>query len=210
MTDGSADRAPETRKSPDEEHPPTSRTSQHGGALAAARIAFGWGFAEATFFFIVPDVFLTRVALTNLPRALWLSMVSVAGALIGGSLLWFIVAQGGATSVFHFFAWLPGISDQLIWRVGQEISHRGASALLLGALHGQPLKLFVACGGVLKVPFGQFIAYAALARTGRFWATAILASACGRLLQGTSVKLRHQLHVLFWIAFYAVYFVVMR
>lgn len=46
--------------------------------------AFAWGLAEATFFFIVPDVFTTRLALQDFKRALISCIFTLAGALLGG------------------------------------------------------------------------------------------------------------------------------
>ncbi len=43
-----------------------------------------WGFAEATFFFIVPDVLLTLIALKNWRLATRACLWSLGGALIGG------------------------------------------------------------------------------------------------------------------------------
>jgi len=37
-------------------------------------VALSWGFAEATFFFIVPDVFLSRIALDRI-RTAWAASV---------------------------------------------------------------------------------------------------------------------------------------
>ena len=45
-------------------------------------LAFAWGLAEATFFFIVPDVLLTRVALRDFHASVIASLWSVAGALV--------------------------------------------------------------------------------------------------------------------------------
>lgn len=210
MNDGGA--APNSAKSSvtDGATPSASSAVSTRAATGAVLLAFAWAFAEASFFFIVPDVFLTRVALTDLRRALRLGVVAMAGALLGGTLIWWMANHGGAVQLFRVFGWLPGINDLLIWTVGREVMDHGASALFVGALKGQPFKLFVVSGSILKVPLGQFLAYAALARLGRFWMTSALAAACGHLLQRKSARVRHQLHVLFWIGFYALYFAGMR
>lgn len=46
--------------------------------------AFCWGLAEATFFFIVPDVLLTAITIVSVPRALRALVFSLLGATIGG------------------------------------------------------------------------------------------------------------------------------
>jgi len=49
--------------------------------------AFVWGLAEATFFFVIPDVFLSFVALLDWPRTSKHILAAIAGALLGGALL---------------------------------------------------------------------------------------------------------------------------
>jgi len=54
-------------------------------ALRDHAVAGLWGFAEATAFFVVPDVWLSAVALRNLPRGLTGAASATAGALVGGA-----------------------------------------------------------------------------------------------------------------------------
>ncbi len=51
--------------------PSASTQSRTSPSLAALALAFIWGFAEATVFCIVPDVLLTRFALSDLRRGLF-------------------------------------------------------------------------------------------------------------------------------------------
>jgi membrane protein YqaA with SNARE-associated domain len=50
--------------------------------------SFAWGLAESTFFFFVPDVVLTFSALRNYRMALRAAVAALAGALIGGTLMY--------------------------------------------------------------------------------------------------------------------------
>ena len=50
--------------------------------------AMAWGFAEATFFFIIPDVFLTYIALKNWRQATRACFWALGGALIGGAVMY--------------------------------------------------------------------------------------------------------------------------
>jgi len=52
------------------------------GVVGAALV---WGFAEATLFFFVPDILITRIALADLRRALWACFWSLLGAVSGGA-----------------------------------------------------------------------------------------------------------------------------
>ena len=53
-------------------------------------LAASWGAAEATLFFIVPDVLLSRMALQDRRRALQACLWALAGALAGGTLVWML------------------------------------------------------------------------------------------------------------------------
>jgi membrane protein YqaA with SNARE-associated domain len=55
------------------------------GLMAAAAL---WGFAEATLFFIVPDVLLSIIAVRRGRRPAWIAMAwTIAGAIAGGALM---------------------------------------------------------------------------------------------------------------------------
>jgi len=78
-------------------------------------LAFFWGLAEATCFFIVPDALTSRMVLTNPRRALHACLASLAGALLGGALLYSSGANLALrTQLLAGMDWLPGISPDLI------------------------------------------------------------------------------------------------
>ena len=53
--------------------------------LPGITLAFFWGFAEGTLFFVVPDVVISLVAIVR-PRSAWRHVVAaIAGALLGGA-----------------------------------------------------------------------------------------------------------------------------
>lgn len=55
---------------------------------SAFLVAFLWGFSEAVWFFIIPDIFLTLIALFSLKRALLGMGWTILGAMLGGGLLY--------------------------------------------------------------------------------------------------------------------------
>ena len=94
--------------------------------------AFSWALAEATFFFIVPDVFLTRLALRDFCRVAAASAWAVAGALVGGSGLWFAARHGDAGALLRLFERLPGINAGLVERSRRSVRATGTR----GPFHG--------------------------------------------------------------------------
>jgi hypothetical protein len=73
-----------------------------------------WGFAEATFFFLVPDVILTWIALRHGWRqAGWASLAACSGALIGGGLMYHWGAVD-AQQAYAFLDAIPAISQPIL------------------------------------------------------------------------------------------------
>jgi len=176
----------------------------------AAGIAFAWALAEATVFFISPDILLTRLALRDFRSAARAGVWAVAGALLGGALLWFAAEHGEAGALLRLFERTPGINAALVQRTAQEFSEQGLAALFTGALRGHPYKLFAVHAGAANVPLAAFLAVSACARSFRFMASITLAWIAGRALRRRSVAFRHWAHAFFWSAFYVIYFVAMH
>lgn len=177
--------------------------------LATRWLAFAWGLAEATVFFIVPDVLLTRLALKDLRSAWIASLWAVGGALLGGTVLYFSARHGVAPFLPDAFDWIPGISPGLIDRTGIALQNQGFPALASGALAGQPYKLYAVHAGMQNLPFLPFIAASAVARLARFLLTATLVWAIGLGLRRSSETFRLRLHLGGWVAFYVLYFTMM-
>lgn len=172
-------------------------------------LAFTWGLAEATVFFIVPDVLLTRLALKDFRSAWIASLWALGGALLGGTALYLAARNGVAAFLPDAFDWIPGISPGLIERTGSALQSQGLPALASGALSGQPYKLYAVHAGLQKIPFLPFIAASAVARLARFLLTAALVWAIGLGLRRLSERSRLRLHLGGWVAFYVFYFTVM-
>ena len=178
-------------------------------AFSAHVLAFVWGLAEATVFFIVPDVLLTRLALSDFRRALVACLWAVAGALVGGTALWFAARHDAAQFFLNAFDWLPGISRGLIVRTAQTLNTDGLTALATGALSGQPYKLYAVHAGAQGIPLTGFLIVSAVARFVRFTLTATVAWLAGRVLRHLPEASRLRLHLYCWLIFYSCYFVVM-
>jgi membrane protein YqaA with SNARE-associated domain len=119
-------------------------------------IALTWGFAEATVFFIVPDVFLSWLALRDYRRALLACLWAVGGALLGGIALW-QMGPGEAEAVRAVFVELPGIDTSMLQSVRQQLEANGLIALFFGPLSGTPYKLYALEAGQLGVRWDAFM-----------------------------------------------------
>lgn len=170
-------------------------------ALAAA-----WGFAEACIFFIVPDVLLSWIALSDLRRALVACLFALAGALLGGVLVWFW--GGGHPEPFRsLFAALPGIDASLLAAVQAQVQQEGLSAVLLGPLRGTPYKLYALEAAVQHYPLLPFLLISIPARLVRFLLVTLLVGGIRNSLGARlSLSGARWTHALCWSAFYGWYF----
>lgn len=168
-----------------------------------------WGFAEATVFFIVPDVLLTWIALQSYKRALAACLWALGGALIGGCILWFIGGHD-PDSARSVFSSLPGIDSGMIANVRSQVENDGLMALFIGPFVGTPYKLYAVEAGSLGIGLVPFLLISIPARLMRFAFAAAIAGAISHVLQRRiQMSVIRVAHVIAWIVFYAWYFHVM-
>jgi membrane protein YqaA with SNARE-associated domain len=185
-----------------------SRLDQFVSARGAEYVACAWGFAEATAFFLVPDVFLTLMACRRLRAALRATVASLLGALLGGTLMYAFGLQWPDTARF-FLGHIPGISAGLIDSVEIQVRDHGLTALMLGPLRGTPYKIYAVDWGARGGNFLFFMLASVPARYIRFLVTALLANAVTLLLTPwtkRNVRTEMTIWALFWVAFYSLYF----
>jgi len=192
-----------------------SNNSEHGSRLDrfllgpyAQFVAFVWGLGEATVFFLVPDVFLTLIAVRNLRPALKGTVFALSGALIGGAMM-YALGHEAPKQMRSLLDNVPGISSRLITRVETEVRDDGLVAILLGPTKGIPYKLYAVDWGARRGDFFAFMLISIPARYARFFLLPIGARAAAHLLKPWTKRraaVEITLHAAFWIAFYSYYF----
>lgn len=169
-----------------------------------------WGFAEATLFFIVPDVWLTRLALTHSLRyALLAALFSAVGALLGGMVMvfWSSINAASAQGIVET---LPAISSQMTTTARQQMADDGVMALLLGSFSGVPYKLYAVNVIQSGIPIWLFVLLTIPVRLVRFVSVVGTAAMLDRWLRfrvGKQWILR--LWGIFWLVFYIFFWWVM-
>src|SRR5262245_41636316 len=200
-----------------EEPPPSwiARLDRIVAGRAPLPVAFLWGWAEATCFFIVPDVLLTLIACRRLRPALIASVAALAGALLGGAMMvW--AGSWAPRSARVFLNGIPGIAQPLILAVQASLEQHGLAAMMLGPLRGVPYKIYAVewgarAGGIGAFRaggIGAFLLVSIPARYVRF----LLATLAARWIaarfgppNGRRAGLALVLWALFWTAFYVAY-----
>ncbi len=189
--------------------------------IADHAVAFVWGFAEATAFFIVPDVWTTRVALRHPRRGLATTLSAVAGAMVGGAVVHRWARRTPAADSARLMTRIPAIDASMVAQVDDEVARDGYRAMLVGPARGVPYKLYARAAGIQGLPLGGLLAWTPPARIIRFLlvtgAAGGLASASRRWglnppdrglarVLGSPEAVERAVHALSWAGFYAFYF----
>ncbi len=177
--------------------------------VAAAII---WGFAEATLFFFVPDVLLTRAALKlGWVKAVRLCAFAALAAVLGGALM-YLWGANNATEAYQLLDRIPAISPPLIADIAARISQGWIGAIFLGGLTGQPFKIFMVELGAQNVPWLAALLIGFLARFLRFF---LFVSAASLVKKGLSLIIKPSktlnlvllsLWAVIWATVYLIYF----
>lgn len=165
-----------------------------------------WAFAEATVFFVVPDVILTMTAMrcglrTGLVAAL---AASIAAAL--GGIAVYLVTAGGTDTLTRFEA-LPAISTEMVAEVRATMEDANWPwAMFDGSFSGIPYKLYAASAAEAHTPLLAFALWSVPIRLVRF----VLLTGAAALVRPLLLRwLGPRLAILplaaLWIAFYAVF-----
>ncbi len=170
--------------------------------------ALTWGFAEATRFWLIPDILLGWIAL-NRPRSIVPSLLlTTIGALIGG--IWM---YRRATEERELLLKVPGISQQMLDDAHERFAVHGWLAVVRGPIDGIPYKVYAVESATAGRPLEELVEWTPPARLWRFVLTALGAGVIGTAFRG-SVR-RHELFWLtltavFWITTYVRYFARLR
>lgn len=171
-------------------------------------LASGWGVAEATLFFILPDVLLSYFALDRKERLLRLILWALAGAIVGGIIMYYWGFHYPQTA-WHWVEAVPAINSELMNSVAKQLRDTGASAIILGPLQGLPYKTYAVQAASASIGPVLFIAISVIARLLRFLLIAYVA-------RGVSIVLSSRFNVtgkglivvwgVIWMAVYSLYF----
>ncbi|MEU2951429.1 lysophospholipid acyltransferase family protein [Streptomyces xanthochromogenes] len=133
------------------------RVAALGASRAGLLLAFGWAFAEALSWPLMPELLLAALCAAAPRRAVPLCLTALAGSL-AGSVLALQLALSGA----HLPA--PLTTDRMRAEVRHELSAEGASAVRHQPWNGIPFKVYAAEAGRAGVPTAPWLREAALAR----------------------------------------------
>jgi len=171
-------------------------------------LAFLWGFAEGTLFFILPDVPLSFVALFRPRRALVHMVAIVAGAVLGGAVMytWSTHTPGARAAVAH----VPAVSSAMFERAERDFKQYGIWGVSLGPVRGIPYKVYAVEAPAYSA-LGPFLLVTIPARLWRLVVVWLGFAGTGALLRKLGrAGLAPALHAVFWIVSYAIYWTTVK
>jgi hypothetical protein len=178
-----------------------------GGAcslLAILLVAFLWGAAEASYFFVVADMVLTFIAVAcGLRASLMASVAAALGAACGGLILWRIAGTDPAAAMALLRS-VPFVSERMIARglAGMAEAH-WPLAMLWGSVTGIPYKVYAVGAGHEDLSALLFFGATIPIRLVRFVvATSVVALVDQKLKLRLRLRSRVLLLATFWLVFY--------
>lgn len=169
-------------------------------------LAFLWGLAEGTFFFIIPDVFLSLVAILNL-RHSWKHLVcALLGATLGGAIL-FQWSERSPAAAHAAVVHVPFVRESMFTQVQDGFRKDGVMAMAIGSFSGLPYKLY-AVEAPKYCRATTFLLASPPARAIRFllvWFGFGAVAAWLRKYRGTRAATLLKIYAAIWFACYALY-----
>jgi membrane protein YqaA with SNARE-associated domain len=169
---------------------------------AALVVAGVWGFAEATVFFIVPDVWVGFVAAFAPRRALPALVAVCVGAALGATLLYLVAPA--LPWLADVFVALPGIDASHLVKAEAALSDQGLAAFLSGIVAGDPVKLATRAAALAGTPLLAVLSMVVLNRIIRVGVTALIFG-----LIGVTFRAPIHRHAGIALALYTGFFVVL-
>jgi len=148
---------------------------------AALVVAGVWGFAEATLFFVVPDVWLGFVALFAPRRALPAFGITLVGAVLGALVLYVLAPM--LPGLPGYFDALPAISAEDIERTTSSLRADGPLAFVSSLFQGLPIKLHVHAAALLGLPLPGVLAMVVVNRLLRIGLVTVGIAVVGHVLR---------------------------
>jgi len=182
------------------------RSEAWGRNFSRIWIGAFWGLAEATVFFLVPDILITASALFSPKKGFAQVMAVLIGALLGGGLM-YTAADKYPDDAKNAVLSVPFVKVHLLDQAEHQMQDHGLWAMCLGAFSGVPYKTY-AVTAPHHAPFEVFVAMSVLARLERFLASWGIASLAGMLFRRqieASPPAAVALMAVCWIGFYTYY-----
>jgi membrane protein YqaA with SNARE-associated domain len=133
-------------------------------------------FAESSFFPIPPDVLQIALSAARPRWSFWYAAVSTVASVLGAILGWYIGYALWATLGDFFLAWVPGLDQEKMDKVGRLYETHAVWTILTAAFTPIPFKIITIAAGVFSqfVPLWTLVWVSLIGRAARFFLVATL------------------------------------
>jgi hypothetical protein len=169
-------------------------------------IGFLWGFAEATLFFIIPDLVLSWASLAGARGGMKILGAILAGAVVGGISMytWALWRPDSARSAV---AAVPFVRTKMFEKVQGDYRAHGVSGIFYTLGTGIPYKVYAVLAPSVTTPvtFGLISIPARLERLALSWLIPTMLGLFLRRWIRNHRRLTTALWLGFWVVTYAIY-----
>jgi hypothetical protein len=133
-------------------------------------LALLWGFMEGTWFFLVPDIWLSWLATRSFRWAIWGCILVVTGALLAASIGFLILSMNPEVApgtLVQFWSLMPGYLPKMSELAHVHLTEGGARGMLSGPNSGIPFRVYVLEAWRLNIPLAQILLWTPMARLER-------------------------------------------
>ncbi len=187
---------------------PAERPRWVGGLLGrpGVAMAFVWGAAEGSVFFLVPDIIITLAALFSARESFRHLAAVTAGSVLAG-LVMYQWADRDPMAARAVVARVPFVTPAMFETVARDLEAYGAWGLCKGPMSGIPYKVY-AVEAPPRVGLTAFVAVSVPARLERLLLSWVLFASGGLLARPRTPRGRLLLlgaYAAYWVAVYAYY-----
>jgi hypothetical protein len=173
--------------------------------------AAAWGLAEATLFFVVPDVLLTWLAGFR-PGLAWRAVSTcLVGALLGGAVM-YLAAADAPERMRALLDAVPAVSAEFVAATGSALQEHYGAQMLRAGFSGVPYKILAVESAAQGQSLVAFLAWSVPARLSRWVLVVLLARGVARFVRARTAAADRVLWALWgagWGIVYIVYFTLM-
>jgi hypothetical protein len=174
-------------------------------------IAAAWGLAEATLFFVVPDVLLSWLAGFR-PQVVWRAVAACLGGALLGGLLMYLAAADSPERMRALLDLVPAIDADFVAATGATLQDQYGSQMLRAGFSGVPYKILAVESGAQGQSLATFLGWSVPARLSRWVLVVLLARGVTLFVRsrfGAADRVLWTLWGAGWGMVYVVYFTVM-
>jgi hypothetical protein len=163
-----------------------------------------WGYAEATRFWLIPDILLGWIAFNRSRYTMFGVIAATIGAVVGG-----VRMHRDAAAEHERLTQIPGISEAMLADARAKFADQGWAAVARAPLDGIPYKVYATESALAGRPIGELLAWTPLSRAWRFALTALGAALIGAVFDRSAR--RHEgrwlaATAVVWVTVYLRYF----